>query len=318
MTRGAILEIGSNLVRGISPSLSTQVVLPILPEFDYRRTLGDVAQATREVLSRLSRTNEKPREVTCFLSAPFYVSRTRVIRKKAAAPFLFSPQLVKDLATETPLDLPPGKLLENRIYDIKLNGYRVLAPEGQWAHEVELSNYLSYATVQVARFCLEAITAFPAPVKFRSGALALVQALNRAEPNSTNYLALEFGGELAEVSLVWQSAMHGSASSLLGENWLLRELAKKMGSTLLEAQTLLRARASGLVEPRTEQKLERILTELKSIWLPEFFRALRLISPRYFLVPKIFILGDAGAAAVIKQWVDKNFCATILKYVSRY
>lgn len=325
MSLVALLDIGSSRVSGvlIAPTkkneklaalpdfppiiFSTNVPVTLQDNLDTGRFLKDVTDAVKQVLQNLITSGHgTPKQTIVILSAPFYASRTSILSKKEIVPFVWSQKLLDSLVKQEVKDFPDHEVLESGVLSIALNGYRVANPFGQTAQEVELSHYLSVASESILKQLRQAITGVvhSTDIRFHSFAFVFFRVLDYLTDDDKNYLTLEFNGEISELSLIWRDALRETVSFPLGENWLIRELAKILNTTSAEVRSLLRAYIAAHAHEAAEQSLKQALINLRPVWMAAFREALNQALANSFLPQELFLLGEASLAPVIKQWLE--------------
>ncbi len=316
MSLVALLDIGSTRVSGvlISPTddfpqilFTTDIPVILRDKLDTARFFRDVAEAAKEVLKNLIKSGHgAPKQTICFLSAPFYASRTNIFSQKEPESFVCSQKLLDSLIKKKIKDFPGYEILESKVLSISLNGYRVASPFGQQTQEIEFSHYLSVASAPVLAQLRQAISGviYSTSIQFHSSAFVFFQTLGCLTAANKNYLALDFTGEISELSLIWRDALRETVSFPLGENWLIRELAQALKTTLEEGYSILRAYQSAHTNEAVEKTLTEALNKLRPVWLAAFREALNRALANSFLPKELFLLGKADLSPIIKQWLE--------------
>ena len=155
---------------------STHQELPWQDEVNLKRFLNDTASALKQVISDLLKASTsqglaRPREVLCFLSAPFYASQSRVVKHISPDQFLVSAEMVDGLIKndlETFAKNYPNlhssivndhqRVIESKIMQFKLNRYPTHKPYGKEARELEIHNYVSIGSEKILSRLEEKIT----------------------------------------------------------------------------------------------------------------------------------------------------------------
>lgn len=311
MSYVAILDIGSTSVGGaiIAPPQAEVLFAlrrPIVyqAQMDIERFLNDVSAAVTEVLSQLVKKSGKPKKVVCFLSAPFYAARTDWVNKTSAEPFVFTQKLLDELLAEKIKPVPGHEILESSVLNITLNGYVVTAPYGQPALEAEVSHYLSIASGKVLTQLRQAINkaAHVSDVQFHSFAFVLFRVLDELLP-SRDYLALDIGGEISELSLVWKGVLRETVSYPLGQHWLIRSLAKTLGTSPAETTSNLKLFLEQRAAKLANEAMSRALETLRREWLASFRSALSEALENSFLPTEIYLLAEPYVLPLYQKWL---------------
>jgi hypothetical protein len=320
MSRIAILDIGSTSVGGALVAPEAQIIFslrrPIVyqAKMDLERFLADVSAAIAEVLTQLVKQGGAPSQVVCVLSAPFYAARTDWVSKKESESFVFTKKLLDELVDKVRKPVAGHEILESSVLDISLNGYELANPYGQRALEVELSHYLSIASTKVLEGLRQAVNkvVHGAEVKFHSFSFALFRVLDELLP-SKDYLMLDIGGEISELSLVWHGILRETVSYPLGVFWLTKGLAEKLGTTPTEARSALKLYLDNQARKPAAEGVERALASLKPEWMAAFRAALGEALENSFLPPEIYLLAEPFALSLYQKWfAEEKFESLVL------
>ena len=358
MSRLAIIDIGSTSVGGItldypkstknakefcdrlSPTVREDISFQ--EDIDPPRYLEGINGALKKVARALVASGKgAPTEVVCFLSAPFYASQTQRIKKAAAKPFLVTPKLLRDLVDEAVgrfkknkpafFQEPEGRnkdaheIVESVLAKITLDGYELPDYHNQLAEELTTHHYLSLASSPILdRFRASIASAWPsAEVRFHSFAYAFYQALLGAAEGKKDFLVLDVGGEISEVSLIWQGVLLNTVSFPLGRNWLIRKLAKTLATTQAEAYSSLKLYHLKTQTPAVIEKINKVLALAKEEWFRVFRGAIEQAIDNSLLPENIFALADPVVIEIFRDWLkgkrfdnltigNKNFSVNIL------
>lgn len=259
------------------------------------------------------------KEIHCFLSAPFYAGQTRIIRHTAAKPIKITDDLIKNLITSELKRFETEHadkhcLIENRLMSVKLNGYSIATPYGQMAQELELINYFSLGSIKVLdKIEAVLIGAFPhRRVRFHTMALTAYQVWEQIMPDKDSYLLFDIGGEVTELSIVSRGLLWETLSFPIGENYLVREVAKALKTSLPEAYSTIKRQIMAEHNQRTTDQLNQILKQLKDEWLAACLQTLNQTSSAFFLPDKVWLIGDPGLALLFGDWLDGESLNTLV------
>jgi len=358
MSRLAIIDIGSTSVGGITldcskPAKKTKEFCGCLgatiredvsfqEDIDLQRYLEGITGALKKVAHSLAVGSKgAPTEVVCFLSAPFYASQTQKIKKTAPKPFPVTRKLLEDLVAEEVGKFKKSKptffrelegknkdaheIIESVLVKITLNGYDLPDYHHQLTEELTAHHYLSLASSSILdRFRASVASAWPnTTIQFHSFAYAFSQALLGVAEGKKNFLVLDIGGEISEVSLIWQEILLNTISFPLGRNWLVRKLAKTFATTPIEAYSSLKLYSLKTQTPAVTDKIDKLLVEAKEEWLKAFRGALERAVDNSLLPENVFALADPVVVDIFRGWLkdeqfenltigNKNFAVNIL------
>lgn len=285
--------------------------IPLDHELDFSRLYKNAAASLEAVARRLSETKAgNPAQVYCFLSSPWYASQVRSIKFSKSQPFAFTKKLARELverdlkAFET-THLSKYKeigstteLIENKIMQVRLNGYRTENPFGKKAKELEMQLYFAMASkafLDAAEYAIHK-SYHVSQITFHSFAFPSLVVARGLTETTEDFLLVDIRGELTDVSLIQSDALVESISFPVGTNALVRYAGKKLGATVLETGSLLRMHTKGSLSDTEKKRLERAFSTGLSDWQRDLGRALLGLS-RHTMIPKQVVLtvgGDFG------------------------
>ena len=129
-------------------------------------------------------------------------------------------------------------------------------------------------------------------VKFSSFAISSFAVVRDVFPEKENFLLVDVGGEVTEISMIKKDVLSSSVSYPLGRNFMIREIAKKLRVSLSEAGSLFSLYKDGHAAESIEKKLELAIKELRTEWLKKFQESLTNISEDISIPSTIFITAD--------------------------
>lgn len=322
---GLLLDPTYNKTRDLfcsSPRAVTRVPLPFQAELNLERFLNQVVAALKTVVDTLAReSNRRPERVICFLSAPFYASQTRIIRRTAPEPFRVTRSLLNDL---TAADLQQfikqhpqlyaevikdaHQLIESKTMQIKLNRYPTRAPYDKLASEVELSHYVSIGSRRVLDRFREVIRGFVqrAPIEFHSFPFALFSIFRDHVDHHRYRLLLDIGAEVTEVLLLAGDVLWENVSFPAGRNGLIRELMTVFNTVPEEAISALRIYRRGGQHRLTGERMEAAFANFRKVWINYFRETLRSLSEEHLIPTKIMAVGDPSIVPIFFDWLKQD------------
>jgi cell division ATPase FtsA len=132
-------------------------------------------------------------------------------------------------------------------------------------------------------------------MKFSSCTLSSFTVVRDMYIHQENFLLLDIGGEVTNISMIKKNILCESISFPLGCNFLPRGVSFDLGCTLSEADSLISLFNNGHAEKSVEQKLTETMNQLKEEWLKEFQKSLANIS------------NDISIPSTIYMTIDKDF-----------
>jgi hypothetical protein len=247
-----------------------------------------------------------PSQIFCVLSSPWCVSQTRVINLKKNAPFVFTEKLADELTQkeiklfEEEYKLKYGnsdnkaKMIELKNIKIILNGYETSVFLNKKIKELEMNIFVSIAGGQMLKKIEDTISKYFhfKQIRFASFLLSFFTIVRDMYFKQENFLLLEIGGEVTDISMIKKNTLRESASFPLGCNFLTRGVALDLGCSLDEADSFISLFKDGHTEESVAKKLTLILNKLRTEWLKEFQNTLANLSNDISIPSTIYIVVD--------------------------
>ncbi|MFZ2205261.1 MAG: hypothetical protein WAV23_01580 [Minisyncoccia bacterium] len=278
-------------------------------EVDFDRLLSLTAKSLEIVANKiLLKKLGAPKDIFCILSSPWYTSQTRTINLEKNTPFIFTAKLADSL-TQRELSLfkeehsiqhsnSGVQLIELKNMKTKLNGYTTSSPLGKKSKELEMTIFISMSSDVVLEKFKHAVGRYfyPSSIKFSSLAMASFVVTRDMFINQKDFLLVDIGGEVTDISLIKNDILCESISFPLGKNFIIRKASSVLKTSLHEAKSLVSLYKDGHANEQTERKLKPVVDELKLEWLKNFQMSLGNLSNNISVPSSIFVMADQDLA----------------------
>lgn len=292
--------------------------IPIQDEVDINKFLLSTIQSLEIVVKKIYMAKMgAPSQVFCILSSPWYVSQTRMINFKKNTPFIFTTKLADSLIQkeiklfgEEHLDKykdigNPFRTIELKNIKTTLNGYETSKPLNKKTQELEMALFISISGEQVLKKIEDTISKHFHfnKIKFSSFAMASFAVVRDMYTQQENFLLVDIGGEVTDISMVKKNILRESISFPLGGNFLIRGIASSLNCTLSEAKSLFSLFKDEHAEELMKKKLSLILNQLRVSWLKEFQESLANLSRDISIPATIYITLDKDLVDFFSQTI---------------
>ena len=297
---------------------SCQELIRVEEKVEIDHFLLSTIKSLEIVAQKIYRTGlGAPNRIFCVMSSPWYVFQTRIISYKKNTPFLFTPKLADELIKKE------IKLFEEenaskfnkadkavRIIELKsikalLNGYETSEFINKKTKELEMTIFVSTSGEQMLKKTEEAIGKHFRfkRIEFSSAVLSFFTVVRDLYFKQENFLLVEIGGEVTDISLVKKNTLRESISFPIGRNFLTRGVASSMGCTLSQANSFISLLMDGHAEESLAKKLTLILNKLKAEWLKKFQDSLANLSKDISIPSTIFLTIDKDLADFFSETI---------------
>ncbi len=286
---------------------SVRQPLPLESRVDFERFFATTARALDIVSDAAFKASVgKPEKIFCVLSSSWYVSQTRVATMEKINPFVFTSKLADDLLKkelylfqESYMKGHGGErqFREIEIKSIKttLNGYEVTNPINQKAKEVQMNIFVSMSEERVLQ-AFEASIGRHFPhhaIKFTSFVMASFVAVRDMFVHQDNFLLIDIGGEVTDITMVKNNILRESLSYPMGRNFILRGIAQHLSTSIEEATTMFSLYKDGHGAKEVITKIEPAIKRVKGEWLSSFQASLANLSSDISIPSAIFMASES-------------------------
>ncbi|MFH1608485.1 MAG: hypothetical protein ABH951_00495 [Patescibacteria group bacterium] len=251
-----------------------------------------------------------PAKVFCVLSSPWYASQTRIIKLEKDESFVFDTKLADSLIDKEVKAFKDEhfsnfigeedkiRIIELKNMKISLNGYTISSPLNQKVKSVEMMVFFSMSPENVLLKLERIIDAHyhGKEVKFSSFSIASFTVARDTFVLQDNFLLVDIGGEITDISMIKKDIICSSISFPLGRNFMIREVALALKCSLSEAKSFISLFKDGHAIESLEKKLEPIIDDIKTKWLKGFQESLVSVSNDISIPASIFITVDQDLA----------------------
>ncbi|HVT74823.1 MAG TPA: hypothetical protein VHD69_00135 [Candidatus Paceibacterota bacterium] len=292
--------------------------LPYREDVDPERFMNEMLVALKSVNDRLAKEGlahlkftefgslasaRRVRHVYYIFSSPWTVTETKVVSVRENEPFaLTRDQVDKIVATHEKMfetEMANGdakalsglKVIERKIIDIRLNGYHVSEPFGKKARSADISFLASLVPTALYEKVVDvsARAYRPKDTKAFSFALASFSVIRDAFHEESDFIFLDIGGEISDVTIVQNGLISETASFPLGRHFIARRVVKAFGGSAAEAASLIRLTEEGRADQVLQDKLKPITDKALEEWMEGFHGVLDKAIGGASLPTKIFV-----------------------------
>lgn len=326
----AIIDIGSAQVSGALVSVSTdkqgrkqnqlifntKVETSIDGDLDFDRFDFEIIKAVKIVTHNLVKSGfHQPTKFFCFLASPFLVSQTKIINYSQDNQFVFTPKIL-DSITRREAEYFRSRnesgeqfnLIENKIMQIKLDGYELAQPFGHKVNQLTLAQFLSGSSASQLNKIRHAIASqsHNDEIEFHSYAFSAFSALRDGLGGQKNFLAIDVGGELTDIFISMDGVLLENISFPYGLNSIIRRIAVAQGTFQNEAKSQLALYVEGRLQARAKNIFAQSLELARQKWTAGLAEALALILDNSVLPEQIILTGDTNANKIFMTWLKEG------------
>lgn len=301
-----ILDIQSSVVRGalmlIRPGAVPHILWTESIDIPYRaqggsaylikmaiRAIEDIALAAHVYVRDTHGKETLPSRITsvhCGLSSPWIVSRARTVSQEFSKETTITKNRIADIIRTERRDLAGGDekgliSIEEKIFDVRLNGYSILEWEGNAAKSLEISFAISLAGTRMIE-CFKDAAKRAGPreeTRFHSSLLLQYTGISLALTINDPYMLVHIHGELTDLVIADGHSCILFGSHPVGVRTVVRKIAHALKISDIAADSLLTLHQSGKLDPEHYQSARKVIADVARGWQSECAKLIALIPP---------------------------------------
>jgi hypothetical protein len=126
-------------------------------------------------------------------------------------------------------------------------------------------------------------------IEINSQSLVSFSVIGNLWQNMNQYIITDITSQLTELVSVRKGVLSEAASLPKGKQYLVKIISEALGVSTEVAESLLKMKSAGHIEPNLLQKVDLVLQNTQKDWLKDFSDSLRVMSASSSL-PNIFVL----------------------------
>lgn len=293
---------------------TTRVDFSTRPELTEARLRRDMLDAIDSVCLEIQkRTLAVPEKVFCVLSTPWSHGEVRKIKHADKKEFRFSEKLAQKLILAETQNFKKTwsglqDLLDRKITRIALNGYPTENPHGKKARNFEIDVYMSLADKELVGKIEEKIhKTFKARLAFTSQMFADFVVVRDAFELANDFIILNLGEEVTEVSILKDDYLVGTAFFPSGRAGIMRFVAKEISMSMHETKSLFSLHLGGLLDEKVNERFISAVAAAGRVWTEELKKVLFGLVPNRHLPHNIFLISDQKTENWLATYLGREF-----------
>lgn len=220
-------------------------------------------------------------KVYCILSSPWHISGVKVFSVKNSKPFSISEKGLAAMASLRADDFKNGLVselgakyrdlvsLENAVMQVKLDGKEIHNPFGTKTKDAQISVFLSFSHKSVLDLISKIIGKHfhHTKIEFHTFTSVIYSAFKDIVTPGKDFISVDIGGEITDVSLIKDGVIFGTASFPSGKNELVREISSGMKIIPAMAASAARIYSDGKIGKREERIVGNIVDSYGRFWM---------------------------------------------------
>lgn len=286
---------------GVEISSYVREALPFQKEISPARYLEVMKKSLAALLSNIQKSTPKgirPDKAFYIFSSPWSISQTKVIRFKESKPFKLTESYFKNAIERHAKNLTDisthGKIIEKKIIQIKANGYVLEHFNGKSVKEAEVSVFLTAVPDEILTSVTDIVSKYYVvdSVWCHSTSLATFSVIRDLFSNREDFLYLDIGDEITDISVVKDSVVFSNVSFPFGRNEFIRQLSSKMKTTEPVADSMLKMHQQKSNDELATLKFTINLNNIVRDWSLKIDEVMAKHSEGLYHPQTIFVVGN--------------------------
>ncbi len=188
-----------------------------------------------------------------------------------------------------------ASLIEERIFDCKVDGYDTSTDVSADGTTVSLSLFLSLVPEEIIADVTKTLGVFFhfKAVDMHSGALASLSVIRDLYPETHSFLFFDIEGEQTDIALVRGGSMARHISLPYGKNFFVRSISRQLGMNISESASLISIHCHGGCSAADEKRMDEALKHAYATWSEHLQDALGRLAEETTLPSTAFtVVGD--------------------------
>ncbi len=246
-------------------------------------------------------------------SSPWSVSQTKTIRIKDQKPIKITESYLSKLIKEQEKQFQAGiskvgKIIEQKIIQVKVNGYAVDNFYGKQAKDLELSVFFSVVPEDILLTIDSAVskTFNVKNVWCHSLSLSTFSIIQDLFPQKKDFIHIDISEEMTDISIIKDNVMISAASIPLGRNDFIRELSKELKVTPEIADSMISMQTAKSNDQLAAMRLAMAMDSAARNWLSKIFEVLDSLKDKIYVPECIFLIANSDLIPFLKDKLEKR------------
>ncbi|MDD2935611.1 MAG: hypothetical protein PHX25_04050 [Candidatus Pacebacteria bacterium] len=263
--------------------------------------------------------NKEIRESFCFFSSPWYISQTQVVKWEKKEPFSINKEMIKDvLEKEKQIFIKNNEkffgdgneieIMDNKVIQLRLNGYIVDNPFNKKVNNAEAVMYISLVSTDVSHKVKDVIKKHfhIESINLASFTLAGFLSLRDIFEFEDDFLFLDVSGEVTDVSFVKNDSLRETETFPVGRNAFIREILKDFKTNYTSAVSMINVYKTGSMDQNNAKKIETSLNKVKKNWIKYLENGMFELSHGAILPRTIFVIADDDIGDILIKMIQEE------------
>lgn len=287
-------------------------------------TLNNAIIANRKNFIKTG-NKEKIAKYFFFIGSPWSVSQSKMIKILKDRPFEITNDLLDKIVTneesetETEIEKSSNKadwaILEEKIIQVKLNGYKVEKIFNKKTNALEAELFVSFLPNEIKNKIYSFTDKNNGGIKIEhlhSSIFSSYTFFRDLFSDKNNFISIDIGQLITDVYVVRDDTVYGVASFPFGEKNILDTIVQKANMPESVVLSAINMGCHGTCDEKTEKEMKKVMAPGINAWLEKLNVAVSKVCAEMDIPKDIFIIENSNLIKTMMKEVKKENMIKIL------
>ncbi|MCX6717320.1 MAG: hypothetical protein NTU76_01425, partial [Candidatus Taylorbacteria bacterium] len=301
---------------------------------NYKKGLNEMLNTVDTAIVSLRKklikigNNQKIGRYSFFIGSPWSISKSKLIKVIKDKPFDINESFLKKviLSDEEYLinkislktEEKEWKILEEKVIQSKLNGYKVEKIYGKKASDIELEIFVSFIPYEIKdrlSFFVDKKNIWGIKRTSNSCILSSYSFLRDLFSDKNDFVYIDIGNNLTDIYIVKEDIIHGIISFPLGEEDIIESISKRTNTLPEIIKSKLNLNCSVGCDEKTIEDIGNLVKTGLSMWLFKFRSTVSRICNEKDLPNNIFMITNTDLTKLFANELKNNDSFNLLRNI---
>ncbi len=260
--------------------------------------LAHIEENVREIVKQAGIAENSIASVHYIFSSPWIVSQSKTVKIKYENDTEITEVMVQNILHEERVILQSAfkkensseehrldlALIEQKIFNVRLNGYSVESYNGKKARTLEISFAVTWSSQKIQKKIHDAVSrVIHIPREFYHSGLLLHYVALRSLVEKDEYIFVHVHGELTDIVVIKRELSSSIASFPFGTGTLMRKLSHALKASAETTDSTLSLYEDGKLNEAEKARIDKIILPLLANWQEQLMHSLSAIPHSVYL-----------------------------------
>lgn len=272
--------------------------------------------------------NQSIGKYSFFVGSPWSISKSKLIKVIKDKPFEINESFLKKIVLNDEANSiskissetteKEWKVLEEKVIQSKLNGYKVEKIYGKKASDVEIEIFVSFIPYEIKdrlSFFVDKKNVWRIKRTSNSCILSSYSFLRDLFSDKNDFVYIDIGFNLTDIYIVREDIIHGIISFPLGERGIIESISKRTNTLPEIIKSSLNMNCSLGCDEATTKNIQNLVRTGLSTWLFKFRSTVSKICNEKDIPSNIFIITNTDLTRLFAKELKNNENFNLLKNI---